>query len=284
MKRIFRGGPQPVDRYVGGAGLLLYGLLLALAGLLLLSAALEVWPAVEDATPGAANNPEAVALVWGAVDLSLTKQTALIVLVLVMGALGGFVHAATSFASYAGNRTLKVSWMWWYALRLLIGAALALGFYFVISGGLFSLQGSAEQVNSYGTGAFAFLVGLFSKQAIDKLEQILEVAFSADERLGDGARRDKLADRRPVILELDPPEIRVGGPREIEILGQRFTRDVRVRFDDLVRDPRFESERKLVAEVPERLADRPGRIAIRVVDRDREDESSNERQLRVVER
>ena len=42
------------------------------------------------------------------------------------GALGSYIHLATSFVDYAGNRTLGQSWGWWYFLRPSIGAALAL--------------------------------------------------------------------------------------------------------------------------------------------------------------
>ncbi len=53
-------------------------------------------------------------------------DTALILLVLLSSALGSYVHAATSFSDYVGNRRLAKSWTWWYLLRVLVGATLAL--------------------------------------------------------------------------------------------------------------------------------------------------------------
>src|SRR5437879_3667123 len=40
------------------------------------------------------------------------------------GALGSYIHIATSFVDYAGRRKLTLSWGWWYVLRPFIGAAL----------------------------------------------------------------------------------------------------------------------------------------------------------------
>ena len=67
----------------------------------------------------------------------VTPDFRLILLVILTGALGSYVHAATSFATYTGNRSLIDSWHWWYVLRPFIGMALALIFYFALRGGHF---------------------------------------------------------------------------------------------------------------------------------------------------
>jgi hypothetical protein len=68
----------------------------------------------------------------GAASWPLSDDARLILIVLCTGALGSYVHAATSFVSYVGNRRLVFSWVWWYVLRPFIGMVLALIFYFVI--------------------------------------------------------------------------------------------------------------------------------------------------------
>jgi hypothetical protein len=68
--------------------------------------------------------------------------------------------------------------MWWYGLRLFSGASLALLVYLGVRGGLFGGQASAPQVDPYGTAAFAGLVGLFSRQATEKLEEVFDTVFS----------------------------------------------------------------------------------------------------------
>ncbi len=126
------------------------------------------------------------------------REVGLILIVLLTGALGASVHATTSFATFVGNRTLKGSWMWWYTLRPVIGAALAVIFYFVIQGGLLSLVGDTEKVNAYALAAIAGLVGMFSKQATDKLRDLFDNLFKTDK--GDEHRGDKLTEKlaRPV--------------------------------------------------------------------------------------
>ena len=64
----------------------------------------------------------------------------LIALVVIVGALGSFIHSATSFADYVGNRKFVESWTWWYLLRPFVGSALALALYFVVRAGLLGLR------------------------------------------------------------------------------------------------------------------------------------------------
>ena len=102
----------------------------------------------------------------------------LLLIVILAAAVGSYIHAATSFATYVGNQSFVASWTWWYLLRPFIGMALALVFYFVIPGGLLSVQSDAADFNPYGTAAVAGLVGIFSKQATDKLEEVLTNLFA----------------------------------------------------------------------------------------------------------
>ena len=122
----------------------------------------------------------------------------LILIVLCAGALGSYVHAATSFASYVGNRRLMLSWAWWYVLRPFIGMALALIFYFVVRGGLMSTGAAASDMSVFGVAAVAGLVGMFSKQATDKLRELFDNLFRTEQGQGDDARADKLGANLPV--------------------------------------------------------------------------------------
>lgn len=107
----------------------------------------------------------------------------LIILVIIAGALGSYVHAATSFASYVGNRRMGKSWIWWYILRPLIGSALALIFYFVIRAGFLQAGTGTQDLNIFGFAALAGLTGMFSKQAADKLREVFDNLFAVkDER------------------------------------------------------------------------------------------------------
>ena len=92
-------------------------------------------------------------MVWNTVlkvfryESSVSAETRLLLLVMTMGALGSYVHAATSFVSYVGNRSFIQSWTWWYVLRPFIGVALAVIFYFVVRGGFLSAGADASDTS-----------------------------------------------------------------------------------------------------------------------------------------
>lgn len=137
---------------------------------------LWVWPASEVRA--------ADKVVW----INLTEKTGLAI-AMITGALGSFIHLATSFASYVGNRRLSSSWMWWFMLRAPMGSALALIAYFVLRSG-FLLDGAlGEQISPFGIAALGGLVGLASKQIIDKFRMITDETFATDL---DEQRSDKL--------------------------------------------------------------------------------------------
>jgi hypothetical protein len=134
----------------------------------------------------------------------IQPETRLLLLVMAMGAFGSYVHAGTSFVSYVGNRSFKESWTWWYLLRPFIGMALAVIFYFVIRGGLFSAGAAASDISPYGFAAVAGLVGMFSKQATDKLEEVFNNLFQVSQETGDHQRADKLDVNSPVVEKMIP--------------------------------------------------------------------------------
>jgi hypothetical protein len=109
----------------------------------------------------------------------ITEEQRYFILVALGGALGAFIHAATSFTDFVGNRKLVYSWIPWYLMRPFIGSALAIVFYMVIRGGLVSFENgnSGPNINPFGIMTVACLAGLFSKQAIDKLREIFENIF-----------------------------------------------------------------------------------------------------------
>jgi len=160
-----------------------------------------LWPSKQVAKDDTSENEtwaESAKILW--IDFSILPEARLIFLVILMGALGSFVHAATSFVTYVGNRSLSPSWYWWYVLRPFIGMGLALIFYLVIRGGLVLLSAvpEVEKLSPFGIGAIAALSGLFSKQAADKLRDIFDNIFKTEEGKGDEERVDKLEDARPV--------------------------------------------------------------------------------------
>src|SRR5579871_2467689 len=130
-------------------------------------------------------------------QFELASEVRFLLVVAVSAALGSYVHAATSFASYVGNKTLSRSWLWWYALRPTIGVALALIFYFVIRGGLLTTTSTGD-ISPFGATALGGLVGMFSKQATDKLRETFDNLFRTAPGKGDDARDNKLEESQPI--------------------------------------------------------------------------------------
>jgi hypothetical protein len=142
---------------------------------------IEIWLAGE-------NGSLSICL-FGVKDIPLGSELRLIFIVALMGALGSLIHAMTSFASYIGNRKLARSWIWWFILRPFIAIPLALIFYFVVRGGFFTVSAGTEAISTFGIAGLAGLVGMFSKQAIDKLKEVFENLFKTTQP---DQRADKL--------------------------------------------------------------------------------------------
>jgi len=156
-----------------------FGIALLSSALAVIASVVALWP-----TPGA---EESVAILCG--TRSMPREVNLLALVLLFGALGSFVHVAKSFTSFAGNRALVASWLWWYLVQPVAGMALALLFYVVIRGGLFAPGSYSGAVNTYGIAGVSGLVGMFSKQATDKLGEVFGAMFRSGV---DAERTDKL--------------------------------------------------------------------------------------------
>jgi len=157
-----------------------FGVALFASALSVIGVVIAIWP-----TQG---TERSVQILCGA--RSMPRETNLLALVLAFGALGSFVHVAKSFSSFAGNRALVASWFWWYLMQPVVGMALALLFYVVMRGGLFTSVSCAGAVNPYGVASVSGLVGMFSKQATDKLGEIFSAVFHTGL---DAERKDKLS-------------------------------------------------------------------------------------------
>jgi hypothetical protein len=169
------------------------------------------------------NAAPTISLFGARLDLNLDPETALLVLVVAASALGSYIHAATSFGTYVGNQRLTMSWIWWYLLRIFIGVALAVLFYFAVRGGLLSAQAQSGALNPYGVAALAAMVGLFSKQATDKLREVFETLFKTGEGYGDDERTDKITNPTPQVVEVEPePPVRPQEQASLKLKGEGF--------------------------------------------------------------
>ncbi len=157
-----------------------------------------------------------------------------LILAMLAGALGAFLHVAQSFATFVGNRTFSWSWTWWYLLRPFIGAGLALVVYVVFRSALVPGT-SGNATNAYGVVALAALSGMFSKQAIDKLNEVFTVAFRAAPGHGDAQRADKPEGESDTsaILGIDPPRpVAQAGTLSFVVRGSGFGSAAVIYLDD----------------------------------------------------
>jgi hypothetical protein len=114
-----------------------------------------------------------------------TKPLVFIIVSLVGGAFGGTLHAIASLTAHVADKDFGKEWTMWYLANPFVGAALAVAFLFVLQAGLGG-QASPSAGGLYGIAAVATLVGLFSRQALDKLRDIFNVAFARAQPTGAG--------------------------------------------------------------------------------------------------
>jgi hypothetical protein len=84
----------------------------------------------------------------------MPRELNYLVLALILGVLGSFLHTAKSFAGFAGNRALVASWTWWNVLQPFIGMTFALLFYIIVRAGFFATGAGPSAVNAYGMPPF----------------------------------------------------------------------------------------------------------------------------------
>src|SRR5262245_30050991 len=153
-----------------------FGIYLVVLNLALLYVLIKIWPGT-----GVITETDRVVLFGpNGLSFAVPPETRYLLIVAVTGALGSYIHLATSFADYAGNRQLASSWGWWYVLRPFIGMALAMVVYFAVRGGLVTGATPAGNLSPYGVAAIAGMAGMFSKQATDKLREVFENLFKTE--------------------------------------------------------------------------------------------------------
>jgi hypothetical protein len=180
------GSTHPAER---GNPALFLGIYVVLLNLLLIYLLIMIWPGKIPVEPGK------VRLLLGRWwEVTLETEIRYLLIVVLSGAMGSYIHLATSFADFVGNRKLKASWGWWYLVRPFIGMALALVVYFVVRAGLIGGAGGTSSMSPYGAAAIAGMCGLFSKQATDKLREVFENLFRTEKK---SERADPLTTPKP---------------------------------------------------------------------------------------
>ncbi|MHC4326226.1 MAG: hypothetical protein ACYSUX_18300 [Planctomycetota bacterium] len=151
------------DKYVSPAGAVAMTVYLVILSILLLYSIFQFWP------PQLSSRGTIQPVEFFSQEIAISVELRLLAVVVFAGALGGQIHSLRSFASYVGNRRLKVSWLVRYFLMPFVAASLALVFYFVIRAAFFTANTTTQNMNVYGFAGLSGLVGLFSTMAVNKL-------------------------------------------------------------------------------------------------------------------
>ncbi len=203
-----------------GAGLMCLALVLA-------AALVDLWPQSYPKFPaaGAVGDPGVQCLVGWCPG----PDARLLVMVMVAGALGSFVHVAKSFGDFVGNDRFMASWIWWYLLKPCIGMALALMLYLLVRAVLVAVStgGDPASVNLYGLMAMSALVGIASKQGTDKFAEVLDALLRTRRGGGDARRKDPLENPVALISEAQPPVLDAQS-LYVTLRGKGFSRGARV--------------------------------------------------------
>ena len=119
----------------------------------------------------------------------------------------------------------------------------------MIRGGFLTTNVGATDINPYGIAALAGLVGMFSKQATDKLSEVFTTLFRSGE--GDDKRADPLdPDASTDTLTPDPPNASAGGDAfKLTVNGTGFVEECKITFDGTEQPTTFESATSLTTQV-----------------------------------
>ena len=228
--------------------LLGYGLVLL--ALLLAYLFLVFWPAGVPAEAGGNTQQTIYLLGEGVRPLKISLDVRLILMVMMAGGLGSFIHTATSFSDYVGNEKLTVNWLWWYVQRPFIGMMLAVIFYLVIRGGFLSAGTNSGSVNAFGIAALSGLVGMFSKQATDKLSEVFDTLFRTAPGAGDSKRKDDLHNPVPVLTDVEPRNVLVKTANVVvTVRGSGFVKGASLRVRESARETEFVDATRLTAKL-----------------------------------
>lgn len=193
-----------------------------------------------DTSPGAdrrPNNPARIEFFWG--ETWIWDEVRLLLIVIFAGALGSLVHNIRSLYWYVGNRQLFWSWALMYLLLPFSGASIALVFYFVIRGGLFSSQGTFQSTSPFGFAAISAVIGMFSQQAVLKLKDVAETLLTKPEPGANAVPQKSLrpgTEISPITLtttDFSPKSGSTNGGEVIKITGTGFTGGEQVTFGGL---------------------------------------------------
>lgn len=114
--------------------------------------------------------------VWPGTSLPawVSDEARLFLIAALAGALGGALQMARSYAGHLGGGRWDSRWLPWYGLRIPAGIGIAVVFYVALRAGLYADSASEAAVNPFGLATLCALAGLFSREALEKLNDLFD--------------------------------------------------------------------------------------------------------------
>jgi len=128
-------------------------------------------------------------------------------IVALAGGSGSMVATLLAYVQHASEkRDFRLSYAPWYVVRPLLGVLLAIAVYFLIKGGLLVLgeAPTSSEVNVFGLSGLSLLVGMFSKNAVEKLREVFSTLFASQSDVRD--RVGNAIMNEPFVQNLSPPD------------------------------------------------------------------------------
>jgi len=207
----------------------------------------------------------------------ISSDVRFLLIVALAAGIGSFVQIATSFSTFLGNRQFRSSWIWWYLLRIPIGMSLALLFYFAVRGGFFTTV-SGMDINPFGIAALGGLVGMFSKQAADKLQDVFEELFKSEQ---DQARNDKLTPNTTPTITSSNPATLINTSRQLTLSGAGFIQGATATINGAHRATAYVDARTLTITLEQADVQTPTTLSVVVTNPQLVDRSSTPYNVRV---
>jgi len=111
-------------------------------------------------------------------SFQLGPETLLLIAMILSGVIGACVFSAFAISHHLGQfKDFDKSWTAWYILRPFIGAGLAVIVNLLIRSSVFTVGSDARSLNIVGLSGIAALAGLFSEDAVRKLNSVADAIF-----------------------------------------------------------------------------------------------------------
>jgi hypothetical protein len=139
---------------------------------------IAVWPSNPTDSPLNSTVSRNITFYATGIHFPIGSETSILFIMMFAGIIGACVFSLFAISHHvAADKDFSRLWAAWYLLRPFVGGGLALIFYLVLRGGVLNLGASVNSLNVVALTAASALVGMFSEQAMHKLQDVADGLF-----------------------------------------------------------------------------------------------------------